>query len=105
MADFCNQCAEELDFPPGDMAGMCDRNECVAALCEECGDIRVDADGFCLGTSPPSEESTHSCGFFDFKKFHPVHGPRMRCGCYTSGPPCSVAHAVLMTSRNDYGND
>lgn len=53
MADFCNQCAGDLGFPGGDLAGLTTGAEWAAgraayALCEGCGAIQVDPLGNCV---------------------------------------------------------
>lgn len=54
MAEFCAQCAKELDFDP-DWAGMISPEECAKGmslgplLCEGCGVCYVDHRGACLG--------------------------------------------------------
>lgn len=49
MADFCNQCAKDIGFPPGDLAANePDANGRYHALCEGCGPTVVDAKGNCL---------------------------------------------------------
>lgn len=53
MADFCNQCAVDLGFSPGDMKGITKPEDwtqgmsCVV-LCEDCGAIQVDPEGNCI---------------------------------------------------------
>lgn len=53
MADFCNQCAAELDLPPYDLAGITLphiwlRNAANVVICEGCGVIQVDPQGNCV---------------------------------------------------------
>ncbi len=46
MADFCKECSEHIfgeDF--GDMAGLCEEDECIFVLCEHCGPIMVNHEG------------------------------------------------------------
>jgi hypothetical protein len=55
MADFCNQCSEDLGLPPGDMKGITKPEDwakgmSVVVLCEDCGPIQVDPDGNCIST-------------------------------------------------------
>jgi len=53
MANFCNQCADELKFPNGDLAGLSTPEQteqklyCIV-LCEGCGTIQVDHLGNCI---------------------------------------------------------
>lgn len=56
MADFCQQCSEELfDRDYNDLANLGDLNvplqegEGYPVICEGCGFIRVDRAGQCLG--------------------------------------------------------
>jgi hypothetical protein len=51
MADFCNQCAKDLDFPEGDF--LTDREPPdpgmgYPELCESCGFTFVDHQGNCV---------------------------------------------------------
>lgn len=53
MADFCNQCAEDMGFPHGDLAGITKpedqmRHLYAVVLCEGCGPIQVNKDGYCI---------------------------------------------------------
>lgn len=53
MADFCNQCAKELGFDPGDMAHLMEKEKYdddhgVLVLCEDCGPSVVDYEGNCI---------------------------------------------------------
>lgn len=53
MADFCNQCAHEMGFSPGDLAGLSTAEDTAAgryarALCEGCGPCQVDHLGNCV---------------------------------------------------------
>lgn len=61
MADFCNQCAVDLGFTPGDMSNITKPEDeaqdmfcCV--LCEDCGPIQVDVAGNCI-----SDCDKHHC--------------------------------------------
>jgi hypothetical protein len=47
MADFCNQCAKEIDFPPS-LVGLCEAGFAVQELCEGCGHCMVDHLGNCV---------------------------------------------------------
>ena len=53
MADFCEQCAERLGLPSGDLKGITKKRDykkglsCVV-ICEGCGNIQVDPDGNCI---------------------------------------------------------
>ncbi len=50
MADFCKQTSIELfGADCGDLAHLCDKDEVVDVLCEECGSSTVDDMGVCLG--------------------------------------------------------
>lgn len=54
MADFCNQCAEDLGLPKGDMKGIGDGTPLKegygwTALCECCGPCLVNEEGDCIG--------------------------------------------------------
>ena len=53
MADFCNQCADDLGLPRGDMSGITTGADWTAGraaivLCEDCGPIQVDPQGNCV---------------------------------------------------------
>lgn len=48
MAEFCEQCAKDLGFECGDFRGICDSGMKIDVLCEDCGPIYVDHDGFCV---------------------------------------------------------
>jgi len=53
MADFCEQCAKDLDFPYGDFREMTTKKEwdkglAARVLCEGCGPIQVDLKGRCV---------------------------------------------------------
>jgi hypothetical protein len=48
MAEFCQQCAKDLDFEP-DFVGLCKEGFMVAVLCEDCGPTYVDHTGKCIG--------------------------------------------------------
>ena len=53
MADFCEQCAKDLDFPYGDFRNMTSEKEweegkAACVLCEGCGSIQVDCNGNCV---------------------------------------------------------
>lgn len=53
MAEFCNQCARELGFPEGELAGLgqgqvLPLDHGWSAICEGCGFIVVDDDGNCI---------------------------------------------------------
>lgn len=53
MADFCEQCAKDLDFPYGDFRGMTSKENwedgrAALVLCEGCGSIQVDLEGNCV---------------------------------------------------------
>lgn len=55
MADFCNQCAKELNFPSGDLAGITKQvdwvlKQAALVICEGCGPIQVDPDGNCVSS-------------------------------------------------------
>jgi len=46
MADFCQQCSEELFGADGkDLAELCDTGSMAEVLCEGCGLITVDHQG------------------------------------------------------------
>lgn len=46
MADFCKECSIEVFGEDcGDLAGLCEDDECIAVLCEHCGFILVDHTG------------------------------------------------------------
>jgi len=53
MADFCNQCANDMGFDPGDLAGITKPEDfakglsCVV-ICESCGYTQVDPEGNCI---------------------------------------------------------
>ena len=58
MADFCYQCTEEFfgDAPDkNDMAGLCKDDEVAHVLCEDCGYIWVDHEGYCQGCNKHGE--------------------------------------------------
>jgi len=50
MADFCWSCTEELfgeeHVDNNDMKGLCLEDESIVVLCEGCGTIEVNSDGF-----------------------------------------------------------
>lgn len=53
MAEFCEQCAKDLDFPYGDFRDMTTKEEwgkgnAAVVLCEGCGPIQVDCEGNCV---------------------------------------------------------
>lgn len=53
MADFCTQCAYELDFEP-DFFGLITKEDVdkgleIIVLCEGCGPTGVDHEGWCNG--------------------------------------------------------
>lgn len=48
MASFCNQCAVDLGFLPGDYANGCEPGYICMALCEDCGSCWVDHTGKCV---------------------------------------------------------
>lgn len=53
MADFCNQCLDELGLPRGDLAGITSpadwaEGRAVRVICEGCGFVQVDPDGNCV---------------------------------------------------------
>ena len=53
MADFCEQCAKDLDFPYGDFRNMTSEKDwgegkAQLVLCEGCGPIQVDTEGKCV---------------------------------------------------------
>ena len=72
MASFCNQCALDLGFEPGDLAGITKQKDwakglAAVVLCEDCGPIQVDPEGNCIsrdclkehgGRSAPTEAPT-----------------------------------------------
>lgn len=64
MAEFCEQCAQELGFECGDFFDMCERGMKIAVLCEDCGPIYVDHNGFCVS----------DCGKNHFKAGMPWSG-------------------------------
>lgn len=46
MADFCKQCSiEQFGEDFHDLAGLCEPNELVIAICEGCGFVDVDHEG------------------------------------------------------------
>jgi RNase P subunit RPR2 len=52
MAEFCKQCADELNFPP-DFVGISTKRQTeaglfVSVLCESCGPCQVDHEGRCV---------------------------------------------------------
>lgn len=53
MADFCNQCLDELGLPRGDLAGITSPEAWAEAraatvICEGCGFVQVDPAGNCV---------------------------------------------------------
>ena len=48
MADFCVQCAKEMNFPRTDLAGLCASTEMAHVICEGCGPTTVHPTGRCL---------------------------------------------------------
>lgn len=48
MADFCNQCADDLRLPRGDLKGLCEQGYKVGVICEDCGITWVDHNGDCV---------------------------------------------------------
>lgn len=53
MADFCAQCAEDMDWPDNDLRGLTKPDDyakglSVVAICEGCGIIQVDPAGRCI---------------------------------------------------------
>ena len=73
MADFCNQCAQVLDFPEGDLAGLLtaeDRGQGLVqfVLCEGCGPTIVDHLGNCLGAKPCTDNQPCLRGHTDPNK-------------------------------------
>lgn len=72
MADFCVQCARELGFgPPYDLAGFTTKEgwekglACVV-LCEGCGAVQVDPDGYCISDDCLRKHGLH------YRKAHEV---------------------------------
>lgn len=58
MAEFCNQCAKDLLFEPGDFAGRITEEKVregfgSVVLCEGCGVILVDHEGNCISVDCP----------------------------------------------------
>ncbi len=66
MAEFCVQCADELDFTPAnqieyDSTGLLTKEQqeqglAVPFLCEGCGITMVDSEGKCIG---PCDHPSH----------------------------------------------
>ncbi len=53
MADFCNQCADELKLAVGDLKNITTSKEykkgkAAIVICEGCGVIQVDPEGNCI---------------------------------------------------------
>ena len=65
MADFCNQCCKNMDFPEGvDLAGLITEQDtkdgyvsCVV-ICEGCGPIQVDHLGNCVSVDCYEKHNT-----------------------------------------------
>ncbi len=56
MADFCAQCANDLDFPNIDLKGITSQEDwkkgkANIVICEGCGYIQVDPEGNCISNS------------------------------------------------------
>ena len=56
MSEYCNQCAHELGFKRGELAGLARAEDLplgegfgLPVICEGCGYILVDNEGNCLG--------------------------------------------------------
>lgn len=51
MADFCRQCAKDVDplWPGDDFARLVMAGRSISVLCEGCGWTWVDKDGNCIG--------------------------------------------------------
>lgn len=51
MADFCFQCSVDLFFPPpGDLEGLCEEGQFARVICEGCGLVRVNHQGWCVSS-------------------------------------------------------
>jgi len=50
VADFCNQCAKDHYFEPGDLAGLgpLKEREAWQVICEGCGPTMVNNEGDCV---------------------------------------------------------
>lgn len=62
MADFCVQCAEAMSLGTDDLAGLTSKADwaqggAVVVLCEECGYVQVDSEGYCI-----SKDCAHEHG-------------------------------------------
>jgi len=53
MAEFCELCAKDLNFPYGDFKGLTAKKawsegRAAVVICEGCGPIQVDPEGNCV---------------------------------------------------------